>query len=169
MAKKNINSRMRSLHRDLGYFLVGIMAMYAISGIVLIFRDTDFLKNETVIEEVIDPNLNAEDLGKKIRQKNLKADLKGQELVFEGGSYNTETGFVRYSKKELPLILDKMTHLHKADTKSPVFFLNIFFGLSLLFFVISAFWMYTPKMPIFKKGMYFALAGAVLTVILLFV
>jgi hypothetical protein len=35
---------MRELHRYLGFFLVGIMSVYAISGVVLIFRDTDFLK-----------------------------------------------------------------------------------------------------------------------------
>jgi hypothetical protein len=29
--------------------------------------------------------------------------------------------------------------------------------------------MYAPKMPIFKKGLYFALAGAALTVLMLFV
>ncbi|MDE0599212.1 MAG: hypothetical protein OSB51_08560, partial [Dokdonia donghaensis] len=72
-------------------------------------------------------------------------------------------------KMELPYILDKMEHLHKATTNSPVYFLNIFFGASLLFFVISAFWMYTPKMPIFKKGMLFAIGGFILTIILLFI
>ncbi|SOE23323.1 PepSY-associated TM region [Spirosomataceae bacterium TFI 002] len=169
MAKKNLNSKMRSLHRDLGFFLVGIMAMYAISGIVLVFRNTDFLKTEEVIEKTIKPNLSIEDLGKEIKQKNLKADLNGSELVFKGGKYNVETGAVSFTTKELPFILDKMTHLHKANTDSPVYFLNIFFGFSLLFFVVSAFWMYTPKMPLFKKGMYFVAAGAILTVVLIFV
>ena len=39
MAK--INAKMRSWHRNLGYFLTGIMAMYALSGITLIFRKGD--------------------------------------------------------------------------------------------------------------------------------
>ncbi len=38
--------QMRVIHRYLGFFLVGIMAVYSLSGIVLIFRDTDFLKQE---------------------------------------------------------------------------------------------------------------------------
>jgi len=50
-----------------------------------------------------------------------------------------------------------------------LYYLNLFFGASLLFFVLSSFWMFTPKMPAFKKGMYFALAGAVLTIVMLFV
>ena len=33
---------MRILHRYLGFFLAGIMAVYALSCTVMIFRDTDF-------------------------------------------------------------------------------------------------------------------------------
>jgi hypothetical protein len=167
--KKNLSSRMRSLHRDLGYFLTGIMAMYAISGTVLIFRNTDFLKNEEVKEKTIAPNLSAEEVGKEIKVRNLKGDLNGNVLTFKEGKYNVSTGELTYTTKELPLILDKMTHLHKATTNDPLFYFNIFFGFSLLFFVVSAFWMYTPKMPIFKKGVYFALAGAGLLLVLLLV
>ena len=58
---------MRIWHRYLGYFLAGIMAVYAFSGLVLIFRDTDFLKQEKVIEKKLAPALSAEDLGKAIR------------------------------------------------------------------------------------------------------
>ena len=44
------NTRMRVIHRYLGFFLAGIMAVYALSGIVLVFRKTDFLKKEVKIE-----------------------------------------------------------------------------------------------------------------------
>ena len=60
---------MRVLHRYLGFFLVGIMAVYAISGIVLIFRDTDFLKKEIAYEKQVKPNATAEELGKLIKIK----------------------------------------------------------------------------------------------------
>ena len=62
-----------------------------------------------------------------------------------------------------------MQTLHKATTKSPVYWLNIFFGISLLFFVISSFWMFLPSTSVFKKGIYFSLAGIVMTVIILFI
>lgn len=45
--QREFSNKMRTYHRYLGFFLAGIMAMYSISGIVLIFRDTDFLKKET--------------------------------------------------------------------------------------------------------------------------
>ena len=80
-----------------------------------------------------------------------------------------KTGAAAYTKKELPFVLEKMSHLHKAKSGDPLFFLNIFFGLSLLFFVLSSFWMFMPKTTIFKKGLYFTAAGVVLTLILLFV
>jgi len=61
-----------------------------------------------------------------------------------------------------------MTDLHKATTDSPLFFLNIFFGASLLFFVLSSFWMFLPNTTVFKKGMIFTAAGLVLTLLMIF-
>ena len=164
------NNRMRVYHRYLGFFLAGIMAVYALSGIVMIFRDTDFLKKEKLVEKKLSPGLNAEDLGKAIRIGDLKIESENGDLqTFSQGSYNKANGEVKYTMKSWPKIIEKLTQLHKANTKQPLFYLNIFFGISLLFFVISAFWMFMPKTTIFKKGLYFTLAGIILTIILLFV
>jgi len=65
--------------------------------------------------------------------------------------------------------LNRLTELHKASTDQPLFFLNVFFGLSLLFFVLSSFWMFLPKTDVFRKGAYFAFAGILLTLLLIFV
>lgn len=168
--KKPTGYYMRIIHRYLGFFLVGIMAMYSISGIVLVFRNTDFLKKEISIEKTIETNLTPEKLGKAIKIKKL--NIKKQEAriyYFKNGSYNSQTGLAKYTKKELPYVLDRMTHLHKANTNDPLYFLNIFFGVSLLFFVISSFWMFMPGSDVFKKGLYFTLGGIILTLILLFV
>ena len=167
--KATVHNRMRIWHRYLGFFLAGIMAVYALSGTVLIFRDTDFLKKEKVNNKKLDAHLSAEDLGKAIKQRDLKIDtVLGDMVKFKQGTYNKATGDVSYTTKSLPFVLDKMTKLHKANSKSPLFFLNIFFGASLLFFVLSSFWMFMPKTTIFKKGLYFTLAGIVLTLIMLF-
>jgi hypothetical protein len=144
------------------------MAMYAVSGVILIFRDTNFLKSEKKVSKQINPGLVIADLGKAIRNRDLKIDsVIGNIQIFKGGNYNTQTGVVNYTIKTLPILVEKLTHLHKASTKEPLYYLNIFFGVSLLFFVISSFWMFMPKTTIFKKGLYFALAGVVLTIILL--
>ncbi len=165
-----MSEKMRTYHRYLGYFLTGIMTMYAISGIIMIFRDTDFLKQEKVMEREVKPNLTADELGREIRVRDLKFESEeGDMATFRQGTYNKSTGAVTIKVKELPYVLEKMTKLHKANTKQPLFFLNIFFGLSLLFFVISAFYMYLPATSIFKKGLYFAGAGILFALILIFI
>lgn len=168
--KKPLSATMRILHRYIGFFLAGIMAVYAISGIVLIFRETSFLKQEKRVEKTIAVNADPAELGKMLGVKNIKV-LKtvGDTTYFEGGAYSHATGKASYTSRQLPYVLDKLTRLHKASTKQPLFWLNIFFGVSLLFFVVSSFWMFKPKTEIFKKGIYYTIAGIILTLILLFV
>jgi len=170
MAKATMHNSMRVYHRYLGFFLAGIMAVYAISGVVMIFRDTDFLKREKQIEKKLAPGLKVDELGQAIRIRNLKSESETSELIrFQQGNYNKMTGVTVYTTKSLPKGIEKLTQLHKASTKQPLFYLNVFFGMGLLFFVISSFWMFMPKTTIFKKGLYFTLAGILVTIILLLV
>ncbi|HLO43368.1 MAG TPA: hypothetical protein VK175_03475 [Leadbetterella sp.] len=170
MAKPNqLNQNMRTYHRYLGFFLAGIMAVYAISGIIMVFRNTDFLKSVVKIEKTVETNLKPEQLQPILKMK-INVDKEENGITyFKGGQYNSQTGELKAEKKELPFILDKMEHLHKATTNDPLFYLNLFFGLSLFFFVISSFWMFLPGTKIFKKGLYFTIAGIILTLIMLFV
>ena len=170
MAKKNTtNNTMRIIHRYLGFFLAGIMAVYSLSGIVLIFRDTPFLKQEKAIVKTIAPNLSGEDLGKALHLRKFKSEREeGDVIFFKEGTYNKKTGAADYKTTSQPMLIEKMNHLHKAQTGDPLFFLNVFFGVSLFFFVISTFWMFAPKTTIFRKGMYFTAAGVVLTLLMLF-
>ena len=161
---------MRLYHRYLGFFLAGIMAVYAISGVVLIFRDTEFLKAERQLEMELRPNLPDDEIGKALRIRDFKVErVEGQIVYFSQGTYDKASGTASYKAKQLPFVLEKMTKLHKANTGQPLYFFNIFFGLSLLFFVLSAFWMFMPGSDVFKKGMYFVIGGVVLTLILIFV
>jgi len=170
MAKGTVHSSMRVYHRYLGFFLAGIMAVYAVSGVIMIFRDTDFLKRDKQTEKKLTPGLKVDELGQAIRIRNLKAESETDELIrFQQGYYNKITGMTVYMTKTLPKGIERLTQLHKASTKQPLFYLNVFFGLSLLFFVISSFWMFMPKTTIFIKGLYFTLAGILLTIILMFV
>ncbi|MGB1020789.1 MAG: hypothetical protein ACPGVF_06780, partial [Flavobacteriaceae bacterium] len=150
---REISNKFRVYHRYLGFFLTGIMFVYALSGITLTFRNTDYFKKETVVEKTIDKGLERPPLG------------RGDKLI----SYNAETGALKYIQKKPPLLLGAMEKMHKATSASPLFFLNIFFGVALLFFVLSAFWMFLPQTEIFKKAIYFTLAGMLLTVLMLVV
>jgi hypothetical protein len=168
-SKSTMNNTMRIYHRYLGYFLAGIMAIYALSGVIMIFRDTDFLKRDKQVEKKLAVNLGEKELGEAIRVRDLKITAQSGDIVsFASGTYNKVTGVANYTIKAWPEFINKLTGLHKASSKQPLFYLNVFFGVSLLFFVISSFWMFMPKTSIFKKGAYFALAGVVLTLVLLF-
>ncbi|MEI6866814.1 hypothetical protein [Flavicella sp.] len=169
MAIRKSPFQVRVIHRYLGCFLSGIMFVYALSGIIMIFRETNFLKKEVIIEHQLESNLAGNEINPKLKIGVKVEKKEGDVLYFKKGNYNQKTGIAIVKKMKLPFVLEKMEKLHKATTNSPLYFLNIFFGISLLFFVLSAFWMYTPKTPIFKKGMYFAIGGVILTLVLLFV
>ena len=160
----------RVVHRYLGFFLAGIMIVYAISGIVLTFRNTDYLKKEIHLEKILKPNIAVDDLGSALQKGRFSVDkVEGDLMYFEGGSYNKKTGVAMYTEKKLPILLEKMNNIHKMHSGHPLFWLGIFFGISLLFFAISAFWMFKPTTSIFKKGMYFTAGGIALTLVMLFV
>lgn len=165
-----MTKKFRVYHRYLGFFLTGIMAVYATSGIVMIFRDTDTFTNVTEERKTVPEGTKIEDLGKALGLRRLDIDkIENGVAYFRGGTYDLNTRTAVITRKELPYVLEKMTHLHKATSSRPLAFLNIFFALSLFFFVISSFWMFLPGTSTFRKGVYFALAGLVLTVVLLFV
>ena len=166
--KTTTSLKTRIIHRYLGYFLSGIMIVYALSGIMMIFRNTNFLKREVVLVEQLEPNLKGNELNAKLDMKVKLTGKEGDFIMFKNGNYNQKTGVATVKKMKLPVLIEKMEKLHKSNTKSPLYYLNVFFGISLLFFALSAFWMYKPKVPIFKKGMYFAAAGIILTLTLLF-
>ncbi len=161
---------MRIYHRYLGFFLAGIMAIYSISGVIMIFRETSFLKKDVHKVMTLAANLKNEEIGPAIKIKNLKTTEESGDIVkFKEGTYNRTTGVADFTVKELPYFINKMTKMHKATHKDPLYYLNIFFGVSLLFFVLSSFYMFMPGTTIFKKGMYFTLAGMVLVLVMLFV
>lgn len=166
--KKSLRKTMRIYHRYLGFFLAGIMSIYALSGIIMIFRTTDFLKQEIQKEKIIQPNVSKEDLGNQLSIRNLKViNEDDNRITFPEGTYNKMTGNANYTVKELPVVLQSMEKLHKATTNSPIYFLNIFFGISLLFFSVSAFFMFAKSAKIFKKGIYVAVSGVIFTVVII--
>lgn len=167
--KATASNRMRIYHRYLGYFLAGVMAVYAVSGMIMIFRDTDFLKSDAPMTRKLAPGLDAKGLGEAIRIRDLKIESQNGEIAtFRGGSYNTATGEATWTVKQWPKFVNKLTNLHKANSGSKFFYLNIFFGASLLFFVLSAFWMFMPKTSIFRKGLLFTAAGVVVVLVMLY-
>ena len=64
---------MRIYHRYLGFFLAGIMAIYSISGIIMIFRDTGLFETREFIKYLtVATGLKTDEVGPAIKLKNLK-------------------------------------------------------------------------------------------------
>lgn len=168
-AIKDTKSFMRITHRYLGYFAAGIMAVYAISGVMLIYRDTNLLKKESKTEIVLKPNMNEKELAKEIKMRNIEFKASDGDLkTFEDGTYNIKTGEAKYTKMKLPFVLEKFNELHKSTSKHRYASLNTIFGLVLFFFVISSFWMFNFKSKAFRRGMIYAGIGFILALIMVF-
>ena len=167
--KSTLNATIRKLHRNIGFFIVGMVIIYSISGVLLIYRDTDLLKHEVQNEKELAPNLDEESLGKELRFRNFEIQKKEGDLhYFRNGTYNSVTGKVEYTTKKLPEWLNKFNSLHKVASKKATHWLSLVFGVALLFMAISSFWMFKPNSKPFKRGLMYVGAGIVLAVILLF-
>lgn len=159
---------MRALHRDIGYFFVGLIFIYVLSGVVLVYRDTDYFKRETQITKTLSPDMDAKELGRALRIKGFEVtDTQGDVVHFKDGSYNKATGEAVYTKKELPWLLQKFVGMHKAASEKLSHVITLVFAAMLCFMAVSAFWMYPRRTPMFRRGVYIAVAGGILTVLLL--
>jgi hypothetical protein len=168
-SKKSITHYMRSLHRDIGYFLIGLTIIYCISGILLIYRETGFLKSEKQIEKQLSANIEPSELGKVLHKRGFEVlKTEGDIIWFENGSYNKATGIATYSDKTLPSFLERFNNLHKGSTKNITHWLSVAFGILLLFLAISSFWMFKPKTKMFRRGLILAGSGLIFALVLLF-
>lgn len=84
---------MRIIHRYLGFFLAGIMAVYALSGMVLIFRDTEFFIQERHVVKQIKQNAEPEEIGQMLGLRSLTVEREENGvLYFESGRYDQKQG-----------------------------------------------------------------------------
>ena len=159
--KKSIYRWMRVLHRDIGFFVIGLTIIYCISGIMLTYRDTGFLKSEMEIEKSLSPGLSSEQLLKKLGEKKLKVTGQNEtEIYFTNGIYSIETGAASYVKNEIPTVLKALNMLHIAPSQNPKHLFTIVYAAALLFLAVSSFWMYRPGSRFFKRGIITSIFGA---------
>jgi uncharacterized membrane protein len=167
--KKSFNYYARLLHRNIGFFIVGLVIIYSCSGIVLIYRDSDFMKSSKIVKTTLPAGTKPSDIGPALRMREFKiAETKGDVIYFQGGTFNTSTGEAEYTVKELVFPFNKLTNLHKLPSKNAFHWLNLAFGISLFFMAISSFWMFNPKSKLFIKGMFIVIAGVAFALIILF-
>ncbi len=168
--RKNLRWYMRYLHNKIGFFIVGLVIIYGLSGLLQTYRDTDLLKHDILHEQKLSPNLSESQLGANLRLRNIKINkTEGTTLYFQEGSYNTETGIAKYTTKEWYSWIVPFTELHKTSTKNLAHYFTTLFGVALLFMAVSAFWMFKPGTKLFSSGVYLTIAGVIAAVILLLI
>jgi len=167
---KSFNYYMRSLHRDIGFFIIGITVIFSLSGIVMIYRDTDFMKTEVAIQKELAPGLDPSKLGEIFRLKEMKiVKTEGDIVYFQNGSYNTVSGHAEFTVKSTIFPLNKFIDLHKTLSKKASNYFIALFAASLFFLAISSFWMFKPNTKTFKRGIILSVAGFVVAFLLLFI
>lgn len=167
--KRSFGYYMRLLHRDIGSFLIGLTIIYCVSGIVLIYRDTDLLRHEKLIEKKLSPNLDECELGKALWKRDFKIiKSEGQLVYFKNGTYNKATGIVQHTENELPSFLNSLNRLHKSPSKNLVHWFTLVYGILLLFLAVSSFWMFKPKTKQFRRGIILAIVGILAALVLVY-
>ena len=159
---------MRVLHRDLGFLILGFVIIYSLSGIILVYRGTDFMKHDVTVERKLDPNLTEQQLGMEIRQRDFKVEkIEGETLYFSNGSYNKTTGIAVFTIKEVRFPFNKFNELHKISSNDGKHWVTIVFGILLLFMALSSFWMFKINTKAFRRAMIYTAGGILVCVLLL--
>lgn len=167
---KSIYRWIRILHRDIGFFVIGLTVIYCISGILLIYRDTDFLKSELQIEKTLEAGLSENRLLQTLKLKGAKiTEVDENEIRFSGGTYNQDSGEVSYVTKNYSQPFKALNQLHKAPSQDSRHWFMVLYSVSLLFLALSSFWMYRPGTNYFKRGILIALAGSIAATFLIIV
>jgi len=184
---KSFSSTIRSLHRDLGYFVIGLTLIYALSGIVLSGRGLGWLEQDFKSQALISQNISIE----KFNENFLETVFEGKvSEVFPEDSYEgvkehlelklekNENGFLYFSAwrklkvkyepntgnldvkfRGYPMVVELLVKAHKASHESAWFYLAIIYSVILSFLAISSFWMVKGKNGFKKRGVYLMLAG----------
>jgi len=168
--KKNMRFYMRFLHNNIGFLIVAMVIMYSLSGIVQIYRDTDFLKHDVLNEKTLPPNLEVSKLKEALRMRNLDVQKnEGGIIYFEQGTYNSATGAAKYTTKEWYSFIVPFTELHKSSSRDGAHYFTTVFGVLLLFMSISAFWMFKPGTKLFSRGVWMTILGLIASIIIMLI
>lgn len=173
----------RNLHRDLGYFYIGLIISFAFSGILMNHREHWHPEKYTVETKAIEVKLPAEsdinekfaeDLGKqlgiedKFRRHNVKKGTFKISYENHDVEIDMETGkgeMVSFMKT--PFVSQAMK-LHKNDSNWWIYYSDIF-GISLITIAITgAIMIPAGKFTFKRRGWKLAIAGLVFPLLVLF-
>jgi len=166
---------LRIIHRDLGFFVVGITLVYGISGILLNHlggKDPAFRTEKKIIQL---PTHLMEDELTIVWQNNpelptlkriIRIDDSYSRLFLDGGIgvYNAADGFLNYEKHTKRLLIYWINRLHYNKVKgwSPV---ADFYAGSLILLAITGLFIVKGKKGIAGSGKWYLIVGILIPLI----
>ena len=177
--KKNLRKWLRIIHRDLGYFVVGITIVYGISGIILNHKEprVDPAFKTIAIESQIQTGLTIqnfqsvfnEDFEQYTLNKIIPQNTEYQLFLKGGiGSYNIETGMISfeiYQKKPFLYFINKLHYNQKNFWTTPA----DFYAGGLIFLAISGLFMVRGKNGISRRGKWYVISGFILVLVYIWI
>jgi len=181
----NIRKTLRSLHRDFGYFVVGITFIYTVSGIALNHRQDWNPHYSLISEELTIPVANQNDFNKVEIQSLLEKfefnPVYKKHFITKSGDIKVfvEEGTVIYSPQkgiaELEILKKRpfffqINKLHLAQTSSLWIWISDAMAVFLLFVAISGLFLLKGKYGMKGRGLWLTGLGIIipLAVILFF-
>lgn len=167
-SKFTINRYMRSLHRDIGYFVIGLTIIFSLSGLLLVFRDTGFLKYPTVVTKDLPAEMRTDEVQSALRLKRVKVveDNGNTYRIVSGneeiGLYDLVSGRAEYTVDSYPELINRLNLLHKTDSASGQSFLAIIYSFLLLFLALSPLCFHKPGSRMFRRSLTYLGGGVAL-------
>ena len=170
-----ITRGLRIIHRDLGFFVVGITLVYAVSGIILNHlsdKDPAFHTETKTIQ--LPANLTESELSSVwLADKSLpslkrvmRMDDSHLRLFIEAGTgvYHSSDGSLYYEKRQKRILIYWMNRLHYNKVKgwSPV---ADFFAGSLILLAITGLFIVKGKRGIAGSGKWYLLTGILIPIL----
>lgn len=166
---------MRVIHRDLGFLMVGVSLVYALSGILLNHmngEDPAFHTEHYSLDA--GKGLSGEDLSfwwndrKELPplRKVMTIDSNRRRLMLQGGVgvYDATTGKIQYEKHTKRQFIYWINKLHYNKVKGWSVMAD-FFAVSLIFFALSGLVMMKGKNGIAGRGKWYLLIGLLIPVL----
>ncbi len=175
--------KIRGLHRDLGYFYIGLIISFAVSGILMNHRDSWHAEKYTVETKAIQVKLPAEeqlnDEYAETLAKRLNIDDKLRRQKVDDGEFR-----ISFEKHDLSIdiksgkgeivsfiktpVISQMMKLHKNTSNWWIYYGDLF-GISLITIAITgAIMIPAGKFSFKRRGWKLALMGIIFPLIVLF-
>ncbi len=174
MSRAKIVKWLRVIHRDLGFLMVGISVIYAVSGVLLNHMGETDPAFKTIEESVVlKKGLTSESLEQEFQTHSLPTikrvmtiDKEHLQVLLDGGVgvYNSATGeldYERHTRRDLVYWINRL-HYSNVQGWSPI--ADLFAG-SLIFFAISGLFLVRGKNGIRGRGKWYLLIGVLIPIL----